>query len=238
MNPNRLAVVLPAFNEEGAIEETVTDVLAKLPAMLSDFVVIPVNDGSVDATGPILERLAGLHPHLVVPVHNDVNRGYGGSLRAGFDRAVELGASHVLLMDADGQFDISDLGGLLPSLAAVDAVLGYRAERSDSGLRKVNAQAWQSLVWIFHGVRVRDLACAFKVLPASFLASNRMVSAGAMISTEILVRMRRAKLTYAELPVRHLPRTTGTATGASPAVIVRAFIELFRLRRVLARENG
>jgi hypothetical protein len=233
VNLRRLAVVLPAYNEEGAIEATVTDVLAKLPALVPDFVVVPVDDGSQDATGAILDRLAAAEGARVVPVHNTTNLGYGGSLCAGFDRSLELGASHVFFMDADGQFDIADLAGLLPRLADRDAVLGYRAERSDTALRKLNAFAWQMLVWILYGVRVRDLACAFKVLPATFLASNRMVSAGAMISTEILVRMRHAGLSYAEVAVRHLPRTTGTATGARPSVILKAFAELFRLHAVL-----
>ena len=238
MIPRRLAIVLPAYNEEGAIEGTVRDVLAKLPSLVGDFVVVPVDDGSTDATPAILDRLAQAEGERVMPVHNSPNRGYGGALRAGFDRALELDASHVLFMDADGQFDVADFKDLLPRLADHDAVLGYRAVRSDPALRKLNAFAWQTLVWLLHGVRVRDLACAFKVLPASFLESNRMISAGAMISTEILVRMRRAGVTYTEVPVRHFPRTTGTATGAHPAVILKAFAELFALRSVLDRESA
>lgn len=236
MNVRRLALVLPAYNEEGAIETTVSDALAKLPALLPDFVIVPVNDGSRDATGAILDRLAGVHGNRLVPVHNVTNVGYGGSVRAGFDRSLELDASHVLLMDADGQFDIADLARVLPGLREKDAMLGYRAERNDTNLRKLNAVAWQALVWILYGVKVRDLACAFKVLPAAFLASNRMVSGGAMISAEILVRMRHAGISYEEVAVRHLPRMTGTATGARPAVILRAFVELFRLRSLLRRE--
>lgn len=228
--------MLPAYNEEGAIEATVSDALAKLPALVPNFVVIPVNDGSRDATGAILERLAESSGGLVIPVHNAINLGYGGALTTGFDHALEAGASHVLFMDADGQFDISDLAGLLPVLDQRDAALGYRAERSDPLPRKLNALAWQTLVWILYGVRVRDLACAFKVLPAAFLAENRMVSSGAVISTEILVRMRRSGVSYGEVAVRHLPRRSGTPTGARPAVILKAFTELFRLRGVLARE--
>ncbi len=236
MTLRRLAVVLPAYNEEGAIEATVSDVLAKLPALVPDFFVVPVDDGSSDATGAILDRMAAAGEARIVPVHNATNLGYGGALRAGFDRSLALDASHVLFMDADGQFDIADLAQLLPRLAQRDAVLGYRADRSDPPLRKLNALAWQMLVWILYRVRVRDLACAFKLLPAPFLASNRMISAGAMISTEILVRMRRAGVSYAEVAVRHLPRTTGTATGARPSVILKAFVELVRLRSVLNRE--
>ena len=61
---------------------------------------------------------------------------------------------------------------------------------------------------------------------------------GATFSAELLVRARRLGFRVKERPVGHFPRSAGRATGARPAVIARAFVELFRLRRDLDRELG
>jgi glycosyltransferase involved in cell wall biosynthesis len=228
--------VLPAYNEEGAIRQTVEDVLRKLPALAADHVVVAVNDGSRDSTGDILDQLAKAHGERVKVVHQPVNSGYGGALRAGFDAALAEHAELVFFMDSDGQFDISDLANLLPRLAGSDAVVGYRNNRHDPPLRRLNAAAWGWLMSRLFGIRVRDINCAFKVFRVDFMRAARLRSNGAMISTELLAQAQRARLSIAQVPVHHHPRTTGVATGAHPAVILRAFLEAFRLRLALARE--
>ncbi len=58
-----------------------------------------------------------------------------------------------------------------------------------------------------------------------------------MINTEILYKFKRAGYTYTQIGVRHLPRRGGRATGAKPAVIVRAFREMFIFARKWRREE-
>ncbi|HEX6799217.1 MAG TPA: glycosyltransferase family 2 protein, partial [Ktedonobacterales bacterium] len=98
-----LSVVLPAYNEEAVIAETVTRCLRVLAALAPDFEIIVVDDGSRDRTGAIADALAAAHPAHVRVVHNRPNRGYGGALMAGFDAAAKELA---FFMDSDGQFDI------------------------------------------------------------------------------------------------------------------------------------
>lgn len=62
-----------------------------------------------------------------------------------------------------------------------------------------------------------------------------LVSDGALISAELLVKLQRAGARIKQVPVTHRPRPAGRPSGASPRVIVRAFRELFRLRRALGR---
>ena len=59
---------------------------------------------------------------------------------------------------------------------------------------------------------------------------------GATFSAEFLIKARRLGFHVKEMPVSHLPRTAGSPTGARLEVIVRAFVELFRLWRNLDRE--
>ena len=218
-----VSVILPAYNEEAVIASTVATVLETLATWTSDFEVIVVNDGSQDATSAILESIAAAHPRLTI-IHHVVNQGYGAALVSGFEASTK---DLVFFMDADGQFDIRDLERFFPLLPEYDAVLGYRFNRQDTWMRKLNAWGWKALVGMLFGVSVRDIDCAFKLYPGKFLRELRLETRGAMINTEILSKFKHAGLTYTQLGVRHLPRKGGQATGAKPAVILRAFRELF-----------
>ncbi|HEX4207055.1 MAG TPA: glycosyltransferase [Ktedonobacteraceae bacterium] len=218
-----LSVILPAYNEEAVIASTVADVLETLPTWTSDFEVIVVNDGSQDATAALLESIAAAHQRVTV-LHHAVNQGYGAALVTGFQASTR---DLIFFMDADGQFALGDLERFFPLLHEYDAVLGYRINRQDPWMRKLNAWGWKVLVGMVLGVQVRDIDCAFKLYPGTFLREQRLETRGAMINAEILWKFTRAGLTYTQVGVRHLPRKDGQATGAKPAVILRAFHELF-----------
>ena len=218
-----LSVVLRAHNEVQAIAHTVHEVIDTLSTWLLDFEVIVVDDGSRDRTGVILDTIAAAQPRLRV-IHHAVNQGYGAALVSGFEAVTKELA---FFMDSDGQFDIHDLEKFFPLLAGYDAVLGYRVDRQDTWMRKVNAWGWKILVGMVFGVYVRDVDCAFKLYPGEFFRQHKLETRGAMINTEILYKFTRAGYTYTQVGVRHLPRRGGKATGARPAVILRAFRELF-----------
>ncbi|MEO7021667.1 MAG: glycosyltransferase family 2 protein [Ktedonobacteraceae bacterium] len=228
-----LSVILPAHNEEVAIASTVNSVLEALAMWMTDFEVIVVNDGSLDRTGAILDDLALTNTHVKV-IHHERNQGYGAALVSGF----EAGSKDLaFFMDSDGQFDIRDLERFFPLLAEYDAVLGYRIKRQDTWMRKLNAWGWKALVRAIFGVQVRDVDCAFKLYTATFFREHRLETRGAMINTEILYKFTRAGYTYTQLGVQHLPRNGGKATGAKPAVILRAFRELFSYAQKWHREE-
>ena len=228
-----LSVILPAHNEEVAIAETVGSVLEALETWRRAGEVLVVDDGSQDCTGTILDEIAAANPRVRV-IHHKVNRGYGAALVSGFEAASK---DLVFFMDSDGQFDIRDLERFFPLLAQYDAVLGYRIARQDTWMRKLNAWGWKLLVRGVFGVRVRDVDCAFKLYTAKFFREHHLETRGAMINTEILYKFTRAGYTYTQLAVHHLPRQGGKATGAKPAVILRAFRELFTYARKWRREE-
>ena len=222
-----LSVILPAHNEEAAIAETVHTVIDTLTAWVPDFEVIVVNDGSKDDTQTIVETLATADPHLRL-INHKTNQGYGAALVSGFEAVTK---DLAFFMDSDGQFDIRDLARFFPFIGEYDAVLGYRIDRKDTWVRKLNAWGWKLLVSTVFGLHVRDVDCAFKLYRADFFRENHLETRGAMINAEILYKFTRAGYTYTQLGVRHLPRHGGRATGAKPAVILRAFRELFKYAR-------
>ncbi len=218
-----LSVVLPAHNEEEAIATTVYAVIETLSTWMLDFEIIVVDDGSQDHTGAILDTISAAHSCLKV-IHHPVNQGYGAALISGFEAASR---DLTFFMDSDGQFDIHDLAWFLPLIQEYNAVLGYRIDRQDTWMRKVNAWGWKILVGLVFGIHVRDVDCAFKLYPTSFFREYKLETRGAMINTEILYKFTRAGNTYTQVGVRHLPRHGGKATGAKLSVILRAFQELF-----------
>ncbi len=228
-----LSVIMPAHNEEAAIAATVQSVIETLTAWVQDFEVIVVNDGSKDHTRTILEEVAAKYPHLRIINHSE-NRGYGAALVSGFEA---ISKDLVFFMDSDGQFDIHDLEAFFPFIDAYDAVLGYRIHRQDTWVRKLNAWGWKMLVRFVFGLHVRDVDCAFKLYRSNFFQEHRLETRGAMINTEILYKFTRAGYTYTQRGVRHLPRRGGKATGAKPAVIARAFREMFIYARKWHREE-
>ena len=222
-----VAVVFPAYNEEGNIEKTVNLALDAFSKYFDQVTIIPVNDGGRDRTGEIIDRMAAKDLR-VAPVHHPVNRGYGGALRSGFEAA---DADYVFFSDSDGQFDMEEIVNLLPHILNHDMVVGYRHNRADPFHRKLNAWAWGCMVKLLFGIKAKDIDCAFKLFRRKVFDNVQLSSSGAMINTELLAQARKQGFSLINIPVSHYPREEGTPTGANPAVILKAFAELFKLYR-------
>src|SRR3990170_1370103 len=104
-----ISVVLPAYNEAKNIEKTVNDTVSYLERKVTYYEIIVVNDGSVDGTREVVERLSLSNPKIVL-VNHPINLGYGSALRSGFERA---SLDYIFFMDSDGQFDINDIDRFL-----------------------------------------------------------------------------------------------------------------------------
>jgi glycosyltransferase involved in cell wall biosynthesis len=222
-----LSVVLPAWNEAANIRTTTEGVIATLSAMTPDFEVIIVDDGSVDETGTIADALAAQDPRVRV-VHHPRNQGYGAAVISGFDAAAK---ELLFFMDSDGQFDINDIAYLIVPFerGVADVILGYREHRQDAPIRKLNAWAWKQLVSFLFNLQVRDIDCAFKLMPTRLVRIADVHARGAMVNTELLAKFVRMGVTMEQVSVGHYPRRAGKASGANVRVILNAFRELFRL---------
>jgi glycosyltransferase involved in cell wall biosynthesis len=223
--PGKLSLVLPAHNEEPNIGIVVNDALATLPRYAPSFEIVVVNDGSRDGTGAIIDELHARHP-CVIPVHHRANQGYGAALRSGFNAST---GDFVMFMDADRQFDIRDIRLLAPFVDLFDIVAGFRMERSDPIVRRINAEIFNLAVRILFGVHMRDLDCAFKIFRGEQIRSLRLTTSGALINAEIQSKLRRQGATLVQVGVPHHPRVAGQATGGDIKVILRAMRETISL---------
>ena len=226
-----LSIFLPAHNESDNLERTVKSAITALEHLEIPAVeVIVVDDGSTDGTGDIADALAASDARIRA-VHHPTNRGYGAALKSGF---AEARRDWVFYTDSDGQFDVGDIHLLLTYAGDYDAVVGYRTRRSDHAIRKLNQALWSRLVRRVLGIDSRDVDCAFKLIRRTSLERiGPLVSDGAVISAELLVKLERSGARVKQVGVPHYPRVAGKPSGGDLRVIARAFRELFRLRRTL-----
>lgn len=221
-----LSAVMPAFNEEANVAGAIAAVTAAIEPLFEQIEVIVVDDGSHDATAEKVREAARTDPRVRLLQH-EVNRGYGAAVTTGL-RAATLPL--VFYTDADLQFDPRQISDLLARIDDAPIVVGYRRNRQDPWHRKLNAWAWNMLQWMFFGLAVRDVDCAFKLLRREVIAAIDLAAEGAFFSTELLLRAKAKGFAIVEVPVDHYPRRAGAPTGARLGVISRAFREMWRLR--------
>jgi glycosyltransferase involved in cell wall biosynthesis len=224
-----LSIFFPAYNEEANVENMIHRAQKVLPEIAQEWEIIPVNDGSRDKTGEIIDRLAKSDSRIH-PIHHEKNKGYGGAVISGYNAAKY---DYIFFTDGDLQFDLREITLLIEKLDEGDLILGYRKNRKDPWLRKLNAFLWGSLVKLLFGFKVRDVDCAFKMFKRKVVNQVPLTAGGAMVSTELLAKAWKEKFRFVEVGVNHYPRMAGAQTGANLSVILRAFKELFKLYRKL-----
>jgi glycosyltransferase involved in cell wall biosynthesis len=227
-----LSIVLPAYNEEENVASAVEEVSTVAQQLGMDYEIILVNDGSTDRTGEIARELEQRIPNLRLVEHSP-NRGYGGSLKAGFAAATK---DLIAFTPADKQFVFGEITRFMDKIDQADIVSGYRSNRQDPIIRKFNAFGWNTLVRLLFGYLCRDIDCGFKLFRREVLERVNIISDGAMIDTEFLAGAKVRGFRIAEVEVAHLPRVAGHPTGANVKVIVEAFRDLARFRLRLSRE--
>jgi glycosyltransferase involved in cell wall biosynthesis len=222
-----LSVVIPAYNEEAEIEKCITTLETVLRGITSDFEVIVVDDGSRDRTPAILEELGRARPYLAV-VRHDRNRGLGAGLRSGFARA---GKRMTFYSDADLPFDFAELVRAIRVMEFknADVVAGFRHDRTDEGLKRiVYSFAYNWLIRVLFGVKMRDVNFSFKLFRTDRLQAMDLRSEGSFIDAEVMVHADRQELFICQIGVDYFKRRYGHSNLSSVGTIVRIVQEMTR----------
>ena len=185
VEPGRIAVVIPALNEERAIRSVVEAVLAICPN------VILIDDGSTDAT---LERVADL-PITVIRHATPLGKGQG--LRDGFRKARELGFDAVVAMDGDGQHLAADIPRLLAAARRYPEhiVIGARVrnrENQPAARRRANDFADWGISWGC-GLPVADTQSGQRYYPLGALELVDLAADDFVFEAALLIAAAREK---------------------------------------------
>ena len=224
--PIGLSVFFPAYNDSGTIASLVIAARQTAQKLTSDFEIIVVNDGSVDATPRIADELARTYPDVRV-IHHPKNRGYGGALRTGFATATrEL----VFYTDGDAQYDPSEMEVLWRQFGdEVDLVNGYKIARSDPWHRIVIGRIYHHTVKTMFGLTVRDVDCDFRMMRRSIFDKVRLEKNSGVICLEMMKKITDAGFRIAEVPVHHYHRAYGKSQFFNFGRLYRTAIDVMKL---------
>ncbi len=166
-----LAIVIAAYNEEGAIGP----VVESLPAVVCGLAVakIVVSDGAVDGT--VKEAAAAGALVCDVPV----NRGQGAALRLGYRLARDGGAKYIVTTDADGQYNPAEIERLLEPILAgeADFVTGSRrlgSEETRDPVRRLGVRVFALTISALTGQRISDTTFGLRAMRAEVTGAVRL----------------------------------------------------------------
>lgn len=221
-----LSIIFPAYNDGGTIPSMVLTALLAARQWTDDFEIIVINDGSRDYTGRVLDELATRIPELKV-VHHPRNRGYGATLRHGFNLASK---EWVFYTDGDAQYNPLELGELVKALKPeIDIVNGYKISRNDPFHRKIIGRTYHHVTKIAFGFRLRDVDCDFRLIRRAAFDKVELESRDGAICVEMVKKFQDAGLQFAEVPVSHHHRQYGKSQFFNWLPILRSLWHLAQL---------
>lgn len=149
----KICLVVPCFNEEQILDETIEQLLGKLKDLETkrlatpDSLILLVDDGSGDSTWSIIEKWHRTHPAAVDGLKLSANKGHQNALLAGLLTAKDL-ADAVISLDADLQDDIDVMDQFIQEFQlGNDIVYGVRSDRStDSPFKRLSAEGFYWLM--------------------------------------------------------------------------------------------
>lgn len=204
----KVAIVIPALNEEAALSH----LLPQIPADLAQWIIVADN-GSTDQTANVARAAGAI-------VACEQQRGYGRACLKGFKTALNLGAEIVVFMDGDGSDDPADLSMMLAPVreGRADFVIGSRvSERAEKGAIPPQARLgnWlvSRLIRLFYRVRLSDIG-SFRVIRGAALQALNMREMTFGWPVEMLVKAARAKYRIVELPIHYRQRSHGRSKVA------------------------
>jgi glycosyltransferase involved in cell wall biosynthesis len=213
MSRARVAVVVPALDEEASIAAVVAGFRAQSEVER----VIVVDNASRDRTAECA-RAAGAE------VVREDRPGYGAALRAGIEHALGSGCDVVVLTEADGTFDPGEIGRLLAPLDRHGLVLGSRTRVLEGALRHGNrAVAWVlAALWPRSACALTDVGCTYRALTAGTWARLRAGARadGPEFSPQMIAEAFRQRIATRVVPVSYGTRSGGESkhTGSARAV--------------------
>jgi glycosyltransferase involved in cell wall biosynthesis len=181
-NNNKIAAVIPFFNERSTINQIVQSTLNYVKT------VVAIDDGSTDNYSQNITLLEN-----VILLKNDTNQGKGFALRRGLNYAVEKGFDAVITLDADLQHNPVEIPLLCSRLDEYPIVIGNRLKNL-KGMplqRRMSNKLTSSLLTIKTGQKILDSQSGFRVYRAEVIKNVITTKNGFEAESEILINASR-----------------------------------------------
>ena len=202
-----VSVIIPVYNEEKTILETLRRVQAVDLGLTKEIVI--VDDGSTDTTRQILQNLINQEPDWYKIIFQNQNQGKGAALRRGFQ---EARGEIIAVQDADLEYHPQELPSLMvPILQGQSKIVyGARFLRPHQPRYKLFYKGNRLISWLFgaiYGVRINDPWTGYKIFRREVLAPLHLTGRGFDLEIELTAKWLRAKEKILELPISYQGRT-------------------------------
>lgn len=224
----QFTIVVPVYNEEDNVAALEERLAAYLPTALERACVLFVDDGSSDSSLSRIKDVCQRHADFfyLALAHNG---GLSAALKAGIDHTE---SPYVGYIDADLQTAPEDFNLLLPGIHSYELVMGIRANRKDTGFKRLQSKIANGFRRAMTHDGVQDTGCPLKVMHTLnarrvpfFTGMHRFLPA--------LFLLQGAH--YKQVPVRHFPRTAGQSKYHLWNRLVSPFLDCFAYRWMKTR---
>ncbi len=225
-------ITMPAYHAERTLEQTYRDI----PRGLADDVLV-VDDASSDGTADVARRLG-----LKVFVH-PANRGYGGNQKTCYDEALRAGASIVVLLHPDYQYDPRAVTALVEPLVAGRADFTFGSRFAAGGnpraggmpfYRYIGNRLTTALENLVLGTHFSELHSGLKAYTRVFLehVDYHAFSDDFVFDSQILIHavLSGARVEEVAIPTRYTPESSSISVSRSLRYIRQTLVELVRLK--------
>jgi glycosyltransferase involved in cell wall biosynthesis len=227
--PFRLSIVVPSYNEHSTVMRVLDDLLS-LDIPGKELEVIVVNDGSTDGTDALVESL---DDSRLVRIHHTTNLGKGAAVRTGVAAAK---GTHVLIFDADYEYDVQDIPRLVTPILSgrAEVVYGNRM----SGFGTVHPSLWHAignksmtlLANLLFGSAISDLHTCLKLVPMPLIKSFNLSEGGFGLDTEISAEVLRAGFRPFQVPISYVGRSKEEGKKIRFSDALQCVYVLFKVR--------
>ncbi len=224
----RIAVLLPCYNEEAAIAQTVAGFRAALP----DAAIYVYDNNSRDGTVAVAAEAGAV-------VRTERMQGKGNVVRRMF---ADVDADVYVMADGDATYDAASAPLLVQRLLdeGLDMVVGSRVTQADAAYRRGHRfgnKALTGMLARLFGRSFTDILSGYRVFSRRFVKSFPVLSAGFEIETEISVHALELKMPVAEVETPYFERPEGSesklSTYSDGFRIARTIATLYRIERPL-----
>lgn len=223
MKSSGISFVFPMYNEADNIAETARRATALARRLTDDYEIVIVDDASTDGSAEAVAEIASRDHHVKL-IRLKTNTKFGGALREGLMNAAK---AVVVYTDSDFPAREQDIEQAMGMLDGSDVVTAYSLVVKDTSLKRITmSKAYNFLVRLLFGLRLRDINSGLKIYRREVLQGMDLRSRSPFIDVEIFVEAARRGFRISQYGLIFDLRTKGSSSISRPAVVARTFFDM------------
>lgn len=233
----RVALIMPVYNEAATIEGTIRELYAKVASKMVNVDIWVFEDGSTDGTKEVLGKLAKEFPRLHVRMAAE-KKGYPRAMREAFLSISPADYEFVVAIDSDGQYEPNDFFRLwrIMQYHAPDVVMGRRVVRREPLYRRFLSKGLQLLERMMFPLKCRDVTSVMRLMRVALAqdVAKEIRYSPYNFWLEFTARMSLKRYSVIEVPIAYRARAGGSKVYSlrkMPKVVLSEFRALRAVKK-------